>query len=63
MDVREKFLTQSVGRYSKSSPRQAVAASSLEVLRARLDGAMSSLGWWEVFLPRAGGCSEGILKV
>ena len=36
-------------------PRAAVAAPSLAVLKARLDGAVSSLVWWEVSLPMAGG--------
>ena len=36
-------------------PRPAVDAPSLGVLRARLDGAVSSLGWWKVVaLPVAG---------
>ena len=29
-------------------PREAVGASSLEVLKARLDGALGSLRWWGV---------------
>ena len=28
---------------------------SLEGSKARLDGALSNLGWWKVFLPVAGG--------
>ena len=36
-------------------PREAVAARSLAVLKARLDGALSTLGWWEMSLPMAGG--------
>jgi len=28
-------------------PREAVAAPSLVELKARLDGALSTLGWWE----------------
>ena len=35
-------------------PREAVAAPSLEGFKARLAGAWSNLGWWEVSLPRAG---------
>jgi len=35
-------------------PREAVAVPSLAVLKARLDGALSNLGWWKVSLPRAG---------
>ena len=36
-------------------PREAVDAPSLEVFKARLDGALGSLGWWEVSLSMAGG--------
>jgi len=36
-------------------PREAVDAPSLEVFKARLDGALGNLGWWEVSLPRAEG--------
>jgi len=36
-------------------PRGAVAAPSLAVPKARLDGAGGSLGWWEGSLPTAGG--------
>ena len=36
-------------------PREAVAAPSLAVLKARLDGALNSLGWWKMSLPMAGG--------
>ena len=30
-------------------------APSLEVFKARLDGALGNLVWWEVSLPMAGG--------
>ena len=33
----------------------AVAAPSLEVFKARLDEALSSLGWWKMSLLMAGG--------
>jgi len=36
------------------SPREAVAAPSLAVLKARLDGALSTLVWWKGSLPNAG---------
>ena len=36
-------------------PRGAVAAPSLTVFKARLDGALSNLVWWKVSLPMAGG--------
>jgi len=35
-------------------PREAVAAPSREVFKARLDGALSNLVWWKVSLPTAG---------
>jgi len=36
-------------------PREAVAAPSLAVLKVRLDGALSTLGWGQMSLPMAGG--------
>jgi len=36
-------------------PREAVDAPSLEVLKARLDGALSNLVWWKMSLLMAGG--------
>ena len=36
-------------------PSAAVRAPSLAVPKAGLDGAGSSLGWWKVSLPVAGG--------
>jgi len=36
-------------------PREAVAAPSLAVFKARLDGALSNLLQWKVSLPMAGG--------
>ena len=38
-------------------------APSLGALQARLDGAVSNLGWREVSLPIAGGWNQVILKV
>ena len=43
-------------------PREAVAAPSLAVFKARLDGALSNLGWWKVSLPMAGGLEQGDLE-
>jgi len=43
-------------------PREAVAAPSLEVFKARLDGALNSLGWWKMSLPMAGGLETGDLQ-
>ena len=42
-------------RSSRSLPREAVAAPSLAVSKARLDGALSTLGWWKGSLLMAGG--------
>jgi len=36
-------------------PREAVAAPSLAVFKARLDGTLSNLIWWKVSLLMAGG--------
>jgi len=36
-------------------PREVVAAPSPAVFKARLDRALSSLVWWKVSLPVAGG--------
>jgi len=44
-------------------PREAAAAPSLAGLKARLDGAGSSLGWGKGALPVVGGWKEMIFKV
>ncbi|KFP20423.1 hypothetical protein Z169_14757, partial [Egretta garzetta] len=43
LDIRKKFFTMRVVRHRNRLPRGAVDASSLEVSKARLDGALSSL--------------------
>ena len=55
LDIRKKFFPVRVVRRWHRLPRAAVAAPSLAVFKARLDGAGSSLGWWKVSLPMAGG--------
>ena len=45
MDVREKFFTMRVVRCWHRLLREVVDAPSLEVFKARLDGALGSLGW------------------
>ena len=55
VDVRKKFLTARAVRHWHRLPREAVAAPSLAVFKARLDGAWSNLVWWKVSLPMAGG--------
>jgi len=55
LDVRKKFCTMRVVRHWNRLPREAVAAPSLAVLKARLDGALSSLVWWKVSLAHGRG--------
>jgi len=43
LDTRKKFFTMMVVRHWNRLPREAVAAPSLAVFKARLDGALSSL--------------------
>ncbi|KFP93687.1 hypothetical protein N329_12351, partial [Haliaeetus albicilla] len=43
LDVRKKFFTVRVMRHWNKLPRKVVDAPSLEVFKARLDGALSSL--------------------
>jgi len=53
--MRKKFFPMRVVRPWPRLPREAVAARSLAVLKARLDGALSTLGWWKISLLMAGG--------
>jgi len=48
-------------RHWNRLPREAVAAPSLAVFKARLDGALSNLVWWKVPLLMAGGMELGDL--
>ncbi|KFR00765.1 hypothetical protein N306_00342, partial [Opisthocomus hoazin] len=43
LDIRKKFFTMRVVKHWHRLPRVAVAAPSLEVFKARLDGALSNL--------------------
>ncbi|KFQ94449.1 hypothetical protein Y956_06116, partial [Nipponia nippon] len=43
LDMRKKFFTMRVVRHWHRLPREAVDAPSLEVFKARLDGALSNL--------------------
>ena len=56
LDIRNKFFTVRVVRPWHRLPREAVAAPSLEVFKARLDGALSNPPW-------QGGWNEMIFKV
>ncbi|KFR00078.1 hypothetical protein Y956_11729, partial [Nipponia nippon] len=42
-DIKKKFFTVRVVRHRNRLPREAVEAPSLEVFKARLDGALSNL--------------------
>jgi len=44
LDIRKKFFTMRVVKHWKRLPKEAVATPSLEVLKARLNGALSNLG-------------------
>jgi len=48
LDSRKKFFTVRVVRHWKRLPRETVDAPSLVVFKARLDGAVSNLVYWEV---------------
>ena len=43
LDIRKKFLTVRVVRHWNGLPREAVGVHSLEVFKARLDGALSNV--------------------
>ncbi|KFP20818.1 hypothetical protein Z169_11508, partial [Egretta garzetta] len=43
LDIRKKFFTMRVVRHRDRLPREVVDAPSLEVFKARLDGALNKL--------------------
>jgi len=55
LDIRKKFFSMKVVKHWNRFPREAVAAPSLEVFKARLDGALSKLVSWKMSLLMAGG--------
>jgi len=61
LDIRKKFFTVRVVRHWHRLPREAGDAPSLEALKARLDGAVSSLGYGRC--PYSRGWDYMILKV
>jgi len=63
LDVKKKFFTMRVVRDWNRLPREAVAARSLEVFRAGLDGVLSNLVWWKVSLSWQGAWNEMSFKV
>jgi len=54
LHIRKKFFPMRVVKHWGRLPRAAVAAPSLAVFKARLDGALSTLGWWKMSLLMAG---------
>ena len=61
-DARKKFFIIRMVSPWPRLPREAVAAPSLAVFKARLDGALSNLVWWKVSLLMAGGLDWMISK-
>jgi len=61
LGIRKKFFTVRVVRPWPRLAREAVAAPSLAVFKARLDGALSTLGWCKVSLSVAGRSELGDL--
>jgi len=59
LDPRKKFFTLRMMRHWNRLPREVVGPPSLEVFKARLDGALSNLVWWKTSLPMAGGLELG----
>jgi len=58
-DVKNKFFITRVVRPRHRLPREAVAAPSLAVFKAGLDGALSNLVWWEGVPAHGGGGGTG----
>jgi len=57
LDIRKKFFPMRVVKHWPRLPREAVAAPSVAVFKARLDEALSNLVWWK------GGWNQMIFKV
>jgi len=54
LDIRKKFFTMRAVKHWHRLPREAVAAPSLAVFKAKLDGALSNMVWWKMFLLMVG---------
>jgi len=63
LDIGKKFFPMRVVKHWPRLPREAVAARSLAGFKARLDGALSTLGWWKMSLLMAGGWNQMSFKV
>jgi len=61
LDIRKKFFTMRMVKHCPRLPREAVAAPSLAVFKARLDGVLNTLGWWKMSPLMAGGLEPGDL--
>jgi len=61
LGIRKKFFTMRMVKHWNRLPIEAVAAPSLEVFKARFDGALSSLVLWKMSLLTAGGLEPGDL--
>jgi len=55
LGIRKKLFSMRVVRHWNRLPREVVDAPSLEMFKARLDGALSNLVLWKVSLLMAGG--------
>ena len=62
LDIRKKFFPMRVVKHWPRLPREAVAAPSLAGFKARLDGALSTLVWWNISLLMAGGLGPDDLQ-
>jgi len=57
VDLRKKFFTMRVVKHWNRLPKEAVEAPSLEILKVRLDGALSNLVQLKMSFLIAGGLS------
>lgn len=49
LDTKKKFLTERIVRHD-AMPRESVDVPCLEMFKARVNGALSNLVWWKIFL-------------